>query len=174
MSSKTQMNSSSKNETDEEVFVKNSNVKITKAKSFIQKMQNWANSNVLFPLPFGTACCALEYIASTSAKYNIEDHGIVLEDFSPEEADLLIIGGTITQKQAPILKQIYDKMPSPKWVLSIGVCTSTGGLFNSYNVVSSLEDIIPVDVQVYGCPPTPESIIDGVEMIREKIRLGDA
>lgn len=170
MSSKTQKNTST--ETEEEAFVKNSNVKITKAQTFIQKMQNWANSNVLFPLPFGTACCALEYIASSSAKYNIEDHGVVLDNYSPEEADLLIIGGTITHKQAPVLKQIYDKMPEPKWVLSMGVCTSSGGLFNSYNVVSSLDEIIPVDVQIYGCPPTPESIIDGVEMIREKIRTG--
>jgi len=130
---------------------------------------NWGRKNSLWPMPFGTACCAIEFMSVVSAEYDISRFGAELVRFSPRQADLLIVAGTITYKQAPILKKIYDQMSSPKWVISMGVCASSGGFYDNYCTVQGIDEIIPVDVYLAGCPPRPEAIIDGVVEIQKKI-----
>jgi NADH-quinone oxidoreductase subunit B len=123
----------------------------------------------MWPMPFGTACCAIEFMGVVSSRFDISRFGAELVRFSPRQADLLLVMGTITQKQAPVLKQIYDQMPNPKWVLSMGACASTGGFYDNYTTVQGIDEIIPVDVYVAGCPPRPENVIGAVVKIMEKI-----
>lgn len=141
----------------------------TQIKAFI----NWTRKNALWPLPFGTACCGIEYMAVVGAHYDVSRFGAEVVRFSPRQSDLLIVAGTITEKMAPVLRQIYEQMPEPKWVLSMGVCASSGGFYRAYHTVQGIESIIPVDIYVPGCPPTPEAVIQGIMKLQEKIQRGD-
>jgi NADH-quinone oxidoreductase subunit B len=135
----------------------------------LDEVINWGRKYSLWPMPFGTACCAIEFMGVVSSRFDVSRFGAELVRFSPRQADLLLVMGTITQKQAPVLKQIYDQMPNPKWVLSMGACASSGGFYDNYTTVQGIDEIIPVDVYVAGCPPRPENVIGAVVKIMEKI-----
>jgi NADH-quinone oxidoreductase subunit B len=124
-------------------------------------------------MPFGTACCAIEFMALAASHYDIARFGAEVLRFSPRQSDLMFVAGTIPDKLAPVLKTIYDQMPEPKWVISMGVCASTGGFYRSYHVMQGIDEIIPVDVYVPGCPPSPEGLIAAVMKIQERIKMGE-
>ena len=136
----------------------------------LDDMVNWARRGSLWPMPFGTACCAIEMMASAATKYDLARFGMERMSFSPRQADLLICAGRVTYKMAPVLRKIWDQMPQPKWSISMGACASTGGVFDVYSMVQGIDTIIPVDVYVPGCPPRPEGLIYGILLIHEKIR----
>ncbi len=136
----------------------------------VDEVVTWARRNSLWPYPFGTACCGIELMSVMGPKYDLSRFGSEVVRFSPRQADLLLVAGTITEKMAPILKRIYDQMSEPKWVLSMGACASSGGFYRAYHVVQGIDSIIPVDVYVPGCPPTPEAVIDGFMQLQEKIK----
>lgn len=131
---------------------------------------DWGRKNSLWPLPFGTACCAIEYMSTVSSEFDVSRFGAEVVRFSPRQADLLIVAGTINYKQAPILKRIYDQMPEPKWVISMGACACSGGFYNNYCTVQGIDQIIPVDVYVAGCPPRPEAVLEALMMIQGRLR----
>ncbi|MCI0434702.1 MAG: NADH-quinone oxidoreductase subunit NuoB [Gemmatimonadetes bacterium] len=131
---------------------------------------NWARRNSLWPMPFGTACCAIEMMAAAATKYDLARFGMERMSFSPRQADLLICAGRVAYKMAPVLRKIWDQMPQPKWSISMGACASSGGVFDAYSMVQGIDTIIPVDVYVPGCPPRPEGLIYGILMVHEKIR----
>ena len=131
---------------------------------------NWARRNSLWPMPFGTACCAIEMMAAAASKYDIGRFGMERMSFSPRQADLMIVAGRVSYKLAPVLRRIWDQMPQPKWCVSMGACASSGGMFDNYTIVQGIDTIIPVDVYVPGCPPRPEGLIYGLLMIQEKIK----
>ncbi len=131
---------------------------------------NWARESSLWPFVFGTACCAIEFMSTASSKHDISRFGAEVVRFSPRQADLLIVAGTISYKQAPILKQIYDQMPEPKWVISMGACACSGGFYDNYTTLQGIDEIIPVDVYVAGCPPRPESVLDALMVIQESLK----
>ena len=129
----------------------------------------WGREASLWPFVFGTACCAIEFMATAASRYDISRFGAEVLRFSPRHADLLVVAGTVSYKQAPILKQIYDQMPEPKWVVAVGACASTGGFYDNYTTLQGIDEIIPVDVYVAGCPPRPEAIIDAVLDIQRQL-----
>jgi NADH-quinone oxidoreductase subunit B len=131
---------------------------------------NWARRNSLWPMPFGTACCAIEMMASAASRYDLARFGMERMSFSPRQADLLICAGRVSYKMAPVLRRIWEQMPQPKWSISMGACASSGGVFDAYSMVQGIDTIIPVDVYVPGCPPRPEGLIYGILMVHEKIR----
>jgi NADH-quinone oxidoreductase subunit B len=131
---------------------------------------NWARVNSLWPMPFGTACCAIEMMASAASRYDLARFGMERMSFSPRQADLLICAGRVPYKMAFVLRRIWEQMPQPKWSISMGACASTGGVFDVYSMVQGIDTIIPVDVYVPGCPPRPEGLMYGILMIQEKIR----
>lgn len=135
----------------------------------VQDVCNWARKYSLWPMPFGTACCAIEFMGVVSGRYDISRFGAELVRFSPRQADLLLVMGTVSYKQAPILKRIYDQMPEPKWVVAVGACASSGGFYNNYNTLQGIDEIIPVDVYVPGCPPRPEQILNALVKIQNEI-----
>lgn len=127
----------------------------------LEDFVNWGRKNSLWPLPFGTACCAIEYMSVVSSHYDVSRFGAEVVRFSPRQADCLLVLGTVVEKMGPVLKQIYDQMLEPKWVIAVGVCASSGGFYRAYHVMQGIDAIIPVDVYVGGCPPTPEGIKSG-------------
>jgi NADH-quinone oxidoreductase subunit B len=133
----------------------------------------WGRKSSIWPMPFGTACCAIEFMALSGSHYDIARFGSEVLRFSPRQADLMLVAGTITDKEAPVLKRIYDQMPEPKWVISMGVCASSGGFYRSYHTMQGIDEIIPVDVYVPGCPPSPEALIAAIMKIQEKITKGE-
>jgi NADH-quinone oxidoreductase subunit B len=136
----------------------------------VDEVVNWARRNSLWPMPFGTACCAIEMMASFATKYDMARFGMERMSFSPRQADLLICAGRVSYKMAPVLRKIWDQMPQPKWSISMGACASSGGVFDVYSMVQGIDTIIPVDVYVPGCPPRPEGLIYGILLLQEKIR----
>ena len=134
----------------------------------LDKAVNWARSSSLWPMAFGTACCGIEFMSVAAAKYDISRFGAEVVRFSPRQADLLIVAGTISYKQAPILKKIYDQMCEPKWVISMGACASSGGFYDNYTTLQGIDEVIPVDVYISGCPPRPEAILDAIIQIQKK------
>lgn len=131
---------------------------------------NWSRRNSIWPMPFGTACCAIEMMAASASNYDTARFGMERMAFSPRQADLLICAGRVTYKMAPVLRRIWDQMPQPKWAISMGACASSGGVFDVYSMVQGIDTIIPVDVYVPGCPPRPEGLIYAVLMLHEKIK----
>lgn len=138
--------------------------------SNLEKVVASARANSMWPLPFATSCCGIEYMATMGSNYDLARFGMERMSFSPRQADLLIVAGTISKKLGPILKQVYEQMSEPKWVLSVGACASSGGIFDTYSVLQGIDRIIPVDVYVPGCPPRPEQIIDGIMKIHELVK----
>ncbi len=136
------------------------------------KLQDWSRDKSLWPVSFGLACCAIEMMAASAGKYDLARYGSELFRASPRQADLMIVSGRVSQKMAPVLREIYDQMPDPKWVIAMGDCAACGGVFNNYAVVQGVEKIVPVDVYVPGCPPRPEALIDGILKLKEQIGKG--
>ncbi|MDZ7293002.1 MAG: NADH-quinone oxidoreductase subunit B [candidate division KSB1 bacterium] len=130
----------------------------------------WARKYSIFVYPFVTACCGMEYMSVAGPQYDLDRFGAALPRFTPRQADLLFVVGTISQKMAPILRRIYDQMCEPKWVIAFGVCTCTGGFYNNYATVQGIDTIIPVDVYIPGCPPRPETVLQGLMLLQEKIQ----
>lgn len=131
---------------------------------------NWARSNSLWPMPFGTACCAIEFMATAASRFDMARFGMERMSFSPRQADVLICAGRLPFKLAPVIRRIYDQMPQPKWVISMGACASTGGIFDTYAMVQGIDTVVPVDVYVPGCPPRPEGLLYGILMLQKQIR----
>ncbi len=136
----------------------------------LDKMVGMARKNSLWPLPFATSCCGIEFMATMGAHYDFARFGSERLSFSPRQADLLMVMGTISKKMGPVLRQVYEQMAEPRWVLSVGACASSGGIFDTYSVLQGIDRIIPVDVYVPGCPPRPEQILDGVLKIQELVQ----
>ncbi|HSY76556.1 MAG TPA: NADH-quinone oxidoreductase subunit B [Bacteroidia bacterium] len=136
----------------------------------LDKVVGLARKNSIWPLPFATSCCGIEFMATMAAHYDLGRFGAERLSFSPRQADLLMVMGTIAKKMAPILKQVYLQMAEPRWVLSMGACASSGGIFDTYSVLQGIDRVIPVDVYVPGCPPRPEQVIDGILKIQDLIQ----
>jgi NADH-quinone oxidoreductase subunit B len=133
----------------------------------IEKVIGLARANSLWPLPFATSCCGIEFMATMGSNYDLARFGSERMSFSPRQADVLLVAGTIAKKLGPVLKQVYLQMAEPRWVIAIGACASSGGIFDTYSVLQGIDKVIPVDVYVPGCPPRPEQIIDGIMKIQE-------
>ncbi len=129
----------------------------------------WARKSSVWPMPMGISCCAIEMIAAADPKYDIARFGSEVMRFTPRQCDLMIVAGTVTYKMAQVVRRIYDQMPDPKWVIAMGACTSTGGMYRSYSVVQGIDQFLPVDVYTAGCPPRPENLLNALMTIQEKI-----
>jgi len=140
----------------------------------IGSFAKWARKSSLWPMPFGTACCAIEMMGAFASRFDLSRFGAEVVRFSPRQADLMIVSGTITYKMASVCRRIYEQMPEPKWVIAMGSCTCGGGPFDSYAVVQGIDEFLPVDVYVGGCPPRPEALIDAVMKIQKKIDMEEA
>src|SRR3984957_3596379 len=131
---------------------------------------NWFRKNSLWPMPMGLACCAIELMAAGASRFDIARYGAEVMRFSPRQSDVMIVAGTVTYKMATAVRRIYDQMPGPKWVIAMGACASTGGMYRSYAVLQGVDRILPVDVYVSGCPPRPEGLLDSLIMLQNKIK----
>ncbi len=136
----------------------------------VSKSLGWARKYSLFTYPFVTACCGMEYMTLASARYDSDRFGAAMPRFSPRQADLLMVVGTVNCKQAPILRRVYEQIADPKWVMAFGVCASSGGFYDNYATVQGIDRIIPVDIYVPGCPPRPEQVLDGIMLLQKKIQ----
>ena len=139
----------------------------------IEDLVKWARTYSMWPATFGLACCAIEMMSVGAADFDLARFGMEVFRASPRQADLMIVAGRVSQKMAPVLRQVYDQMMEPKWVLSMGVCASTGGMFNNYAIVQGVDQIVPVDVYAPGCPPTPETLMHAILTLHEKVRVDD-
>jgi NADH-quinone oxidoreductase subunit B len=135
----------------------------------LEALMDWGRRNSLWPMPFGTACCAIEMMATLSSRYDLSRFGAEVIRFSPRQSDLMIVSGRISIKMMPVLIEIYNQMPEPKWCISMGACASSGGVFDTYTLIQGVDQFIPVDVYIPGCPPRPESLVDALMMIQGKI-----
>ena len=144
------------------------------AQGFFEKLVSnglgWARKNSLWQYPFVTACCGMEYMSVSSARYDIARFGAEVPRFSPRQADMLMIVGTINVKQAPILRRVYEQMAEPKWVVAFGVCASSGGFYDNYATLQGADRVVPVDIDIPGCPPRPEQVLDGIILLQKKIQ----
>jgi NADH-quinone oxidoreductase subunit B len=138
----------------------------------IERLSRWAQQSSIWPATFGLACCAIEMMSTTDSRFDIARFGSEAFRASPRQADLMIVAGRVSQKMAPVLRTIWEQMPEPKWVISMGACASSGGVFDNYAIVQGVDHVVPVDVYVPGCPPTPEGLIFGLLKIKEKIAQG--
>src|SRR4051794_34023480 len=136
----------------------------------VEKVVNWSRKSSLWPATFGLACCAIEMMATGAGRYDLARFGMEVFRASPRQADLMIVAGRVSQKMAPVVRQVYDQMPEPKWVISMGVCASSGGMFNNYAIVQGVDHIIPVDVYLPGCPPRPEMLLNAIITLHEQIQ----
>ena len=136
----------------------------------LEQAVNWGRTGAMWPMLFGLACCAIEMMSSQAGHYDMSRFGMELMRPSPRQSDLMIVAGRVSRKMAPVLRQLYDQMPEPKWVLSMGDCASCGGIFNNYAIVQGVDEIVPVDVYVAGCPPRPEQLIHGIMTLHEKVK----
>ena len=136
----------------------------------LENVVNWSRTRAMWPLLSGLACCAIEMMAAQSSHYDMSRFGMELMRASPRQSDLLIVAGRVTNKMAPVLRRLYDQMPVPKWVIAMGDCASNGGIFNNYAIIQGVDEILPVDVYVAGCPPRPEALINGILVLFEKVQ----
>ncbi len=137
----------------------------------LEEAVNWGRTGSMWPMMFGLACCAIEMISTVAApQYDVSRFGMELMRGSPRQADLMIVSGRVSRKMAPVLRRLYDEMPNPKWVIAMGDCAACGGVFNNYAVVQGVDEIVPVDVYIAGCPPRPEALIDGILRLHEKVK----
>jgi len=139
----------------------------------LEDVVKWARYRSIWPATFGLACCAIEMMGTGAANFDLSRFGMEVFRASPRQADLMIVAGRVSQKMAPVLRQVYDQMTEPKWVISMGVCASSGGMFNNYAIVQGVDQIVPVDVYAPGCPPGPETLIHAIVTLHEKIRTGE-
>lgn len=139
----------------------------------VEKGVNWARTRSMWPATFGLACCAIEMMGTGAAHNDLARFGMEVFRASPRQADLMIVAGRVSQKMAPVLRQVYDQMAEPKWVMSMGACASTGGMFNNYALVQGVDQVVPVDIYVPGCPPGPQSLMHGILSLQEKIMSGE-
>ena len=139
----------------------------------LEDLVKWARRNSVWPATFGLACCAIEMMATGAAHFDLARFGMEVFRASPRQADLMIVAGRVSQKMAPVLRQVYDQMMEPKWVISMGVCASSGGMFNNYAIVQGVDQIVPVDVYSPGCPPGPETLMHSILTLHELIRTGE-
>ncbi len=136
----------------------------------LEDVVNWARTNAMWPMLFGLACCAIEMMATQASHYDMSRFGMELMRPSPRQSDLMIVAGRVSRKMAPVLRRLYDQMPDPKWVIAMGDCASCGGVFNNYAIMQGVDEVVPVDVYIAGCPPRPEALIDGIMKLHEKVR----
>lgn len=136
----------------------------------LEKLVNWGRTYAMWPLGFGLACCAIEMMATQASNYDLSRFGMELMRASPRQSDLMIVAGRVSRKMAPVLRRLYDQMPDPKWVISMGDCASCGGIFNNYAIVPGVDEVVPVDVYIAGCPPRPEALIHGILTLHEQVR----
>ncbi len=135
----------------------------------LEKAVNWARKGSLWPMTFGLACCAIEMIAAVSSRYDIDRYGAGVFRASPRQSDLMIVAGTVCRRMAPVIRKIYDQMPEPNYVISMGSCATSGNIYDSYSVVQGVDRFVPVDIYVPGCPPTPEALFDGILKLQDRI-----
>ena len=136
----------------------------------LEYVVNWGRTNAMWPLLFGLACCAIEMMGAQASNYDVSRFGMEINRASPRQADLMIVAGRVSRKMAPVVRRLYDQMSNPKWVIAMGDCASCAGIFNNYAIVQGVDEIVPVDVYVAGCPPRPEALIDGIIQLHEKVK----
>ncbi len=136
----------------------------------LENAVNWSRVNSMWPMLFGLSCCAIEMMAAQAANYDMSRFGMELMRASPRQSDLMIVAGRVSQKMAPVLRNLYDQMPDPKWVIALGDCAACGGVYNNYAILQGVDEIVPVDIYISGCPPRPEGLINGVVALHNKIK----